>query len=297
MSCITQDIIQELKYVKLSRTNVKLSHFPDFMILGPQRTGTTWLYANLQQHPQIFLSAEKEIFFFNLLKNSNHRLYRSNDLVWYLRFFYDSPANYLKKNIKMLMKYKEFYKPTVRGEATASYAAMDYDVIREIVALNPDIRVILMIRNPIARAWSHAKKDLVRNRNRSFSEVSDEEFIDFFSDEYQIRCGRYSEMVEKWSDFVSESRLFIVFFDDIRELPERLLSQVFTFLGVRSDSRYMTLARKRINVTESIEMPGRYRRIIENMFDNELQKLNKTFGLSWNAIGQRQIFNERHNEA
>ena len=47
---------------------------------------------------------------------------------------------------------------------------MDGDLIDEVVTLNPEIRVVLMVRDPVERAWSHAKKDLVRNRGRRFED-------------------------------------------------------------------------------------------------------------------------------
>src|SRR4029077_15793488 len=96
-------------------------------------------------------------------------------------------------------KHRRLYRPRVRGEATASYAALDPDVIADITALNPALKAVLMIRNPIDRAWSHAKKDLLRNRKRRFDDVSEAEFRAFFSDPYQLRCARYAEQCDRWS--------------------------------------------------------------------------------------------------
>ncbi len=53
------------------------------------------------------------------------------------------------------------YRPLVRGEATASYATLRGDVIRQIMLLNPGVKAILMVRDPVDRVWSHARKELM----------------------------------------------------------------------------------------------------------------------------------------
>jgi len=112
-------------------------------------------------------------------------------------------------------------------------AALDADVIADITALNPALKAILMIRNPIDRAWSHAKKDLIRNRKRRFEEVSEAEFRAFFSDPYQLRCARYAEQCDRWSAHLQSGHLFVGVFDDIATRPEALLLDVMRFLASR----------------------------------------------------------------
>ena len=281
MRAITQETIQNLNYVKVANPQIDLSHFPDFLIIGPQRTGTTWLYYNLRTHPQIFFSRPKEIFYFNLLNMPDFPRYQSNELAWYLNFFYENPVGYLWKNIKALKNYQEFYKPQIRGEATASYAAMDVEIIRDLVSLKPDIKIILMIRNPIDRAWSHAKLHLLRHSNKKFAEISEQDFNDFFNHPYNLSCGVYTKMINNWSAFLKKENFFIGFYDDIEKRPEELLSNIFSFLGIDNDSKYNKFARAFFNATESIKIPEKYSELLENIFQNEIDELNQRFGLSW----------------
>lgn len=282
MNLISQYAIPDLKYVRLSDTRIDLSHFPDFMIIGPQRTGTTWLYENLNQHPHIFLSNPKEIFYFNILDKPDNPRYKSNDLAWYLNFFYDTPEQYSHKNMSALTKFGERYNPKIRGEATASYAAMGKHLIKEIATLNPNIKIILMIRNPVARAWSHAKYFFINQSTKTFADYSGKEFKNFFNIDYQIACGRFTEIIKNWSSLLKEDNLFVGSFYDIGKFPDQLLLRVFNFLGVRSDSKYIgPLARERIHSTEKIEMPGKYRKMLEEMFRDELDKIKQTFNLPW----------------
>jgi hypothetical protein len=272
-----------LRYISVSR-DADLSYFPDFLIVGPQRTGTTWLHAHLRYHPEIMLSEPKELFFFSSLKNPDSPRYRSNDLSSYLRFFHEPLWRVLLRHAISLWRYHERYRPQVRGEATASYAALDPEIIREIAALKPDIKVILMIRNPIDRAWSHAKKDLVRNRDRKFDAVSAVEFERFFRDPYQRQCARYVENIDSWSASLQPGHLLVGLFDDVQRRPEALLLEVMRFLGVTADRRYISEeVRERINPTESSKIPEAYRRLLEELLRDDVRNLRERFGLSWAA--------------
>jgi hypothetical protein len=277
-------VADQLRYVKVSDPALTLERFPDFLIAGPQRTGTTWLHAHLRYHPEIFLSEPKELFFFSRLKTPGSPKFQSNDLGWYLRFFRDPPWRYALKSAITLWKHRRPYRARVRGEATASYAALDADVIREIAVLNPDIKVILMIRNPIDRAWSHAKKDLARNRKRRLQDVTEDEFKTFFTDPYQRQCAHYVENYDNWAAHLKDGHLFGGVFDDIELRPEALLLRVMAFLGVASDRRYIDRSvRAAVNPTAASEVPDEYRHFLAELFKDDLRKLQRRFGLCWPA--------------
>ena len=64
---LTAEILGRLRHVTARGEGADLSCFPSFLIVGPQRTGTTWLYHNLKCHPQIFLLRDKETFYFTAI--------------------------------------------------------------------------------------------------------------------------------------------------------------------------------------------------------------------------------------
>lgn len=278
---VSDDVRRKLRWVKIDG-EVDLARFPDFLIVGPQRTGTTWLHAHLRYHPQIFLSEPKELFFFSSLKTRDPKRFVSDDLGWYLRFFRDPAWRWAAKTGLSLWKQRQLYRPLVRGEATASYATLDPDVIADIVALNPRVKVLWMVRNPIERAWSHAKKDLVRNRKRRFDEVSEDEFRAFFRDPYQLACGRYGTQYDNWSAQLEAGNLFVGRFDDIATRPEDLMLDAMRFLGVHADRQYLDrTVRSPVNPTETQAIPPQYRLLLEELFMNDLRELKGRFGLSW----------------
>ncbi|MBI1813479.1 MAG: sulfotransferase [Deltaproteobacteria bacterium] len=274
------------RYIKRSG-DPDLSYFPDFLIVGPQRTGTTWLHAHLRYHPQIMLAEPKELFFFSSLKTPDSPRYRSNELGWYLQFFHEPLWRVVFRNLMSVRLYRELYRPQVRGEATASYATLDRDVIQEIAALKPDIKIVLMIREPIDRAWSHAKKDLVRNKGRKFAEVSAGEFERFFAEPYQRQCARYVEQIDNWSVYLRPGNLLVGLFDDVDAQPEALLLEVMRFLGVASDRRYISGAvSEPVNPTGVSTIPEQYRRRLEALLKDDIIRLKERLGLSWDLAGK-----------
>lgn len=279
---VSEEVRRQLRWVKVSDADLDLSRFPAFLILGPQRTGTTWLHAHLRYHPRILLAEPKELFFFSSLKTRDPSRFVSDELSWYLHFFQEPLWLRGLKMGRSLWKYREPYAPWVRGEATASYAVLDGDVIADIAVLNPGLKAVLMVRNPVERAWSHAKKDLVRNRSRRLDDVSEAEFHAFFTDPYQLRCARYTDQFDRWSAHLRPGNVFVGAFDDIARRPAELLLEVMRFLGVRADRRYLDgSVYEPVNPTGAIGIPERYRVLLADLFKDELINLRERFGWSW----------------
>lgn len=298
---LTKELISKLKHINIDSLKTGKYNFPDFIIIGPQRTGTTWLHHNLIKHPQIFMPSQKELFFFcNLIDKEANRHYYSDRLEWYsdkfASFNIENLVNFLKMNVKnvvinrkpegTLCRFRHYLgNNVIKGEATASYAAMDESLIRELICLKPDIKIIMFIRHPYDRAWSHAKKDLVRESSRSFEDVTLEEFKEFFSSDYQVRCGRYTDIIEQWQKFTKKEQLFVGVFDDIKKAPKNVLKDVFSFLGVSVNENYIEdqLSATVINPTGKQPIPDAHKEILKNLFAEEIGKMNSRFGLDWSA--------------
>ena len=141
----------------------------DFLGIGAQKAGTTWLYEMLCQHPQLAFPGGKEMHFWDAG--------RSRGLEWYRSCFNVGE----KKN----------------GEITPAYAMLPVETIREIHALNPALRVIYILRNPIDRAWSSARMALER-AEMTLAEASDQWFVDHFLSQGSLRRGDYESCIRHW---------------------------------------------------------------------------------------------------
>lgn len=277
----------DLTRIRSDQDGLDMERFPDFLILGPQRTGSTWLYDNLQQHPQVFLSDPKELYYFNCLMGKDQDCYfRSaydpaiTDLADYLEHFRDTPRQWFSKTISTFYKYGERYTPTHRGEASAHYALLPEEIIQEITSLQPDLKAILLIRNPLERAWSHAKKDLVRNANVRLEDVTDETFFEFFDQPYQRRCADYRTMIETWTKALKPGHLYIGFQKRITTDPETQLNEIHEFLGIRSGEKYINADAlvSVSNPTDGTPPNDRIKQYLEKMFADETTWLADTFG-------------------
>ncbi len=259
------------------------SHFPEFLIVGPQRTATTWLHRCLSKHPQVLMPNQKELYFFSLLDEKNHRFYCSNDLNWYIKQFNVSNKEVVKLKLRNIRKYLWPYKIKVRGEATASYAALDVNTIKQIIQINPKIKVIFGVREPGQRAWSHAKKDLVRNAERPFSTVSRDEFFEFFKDPYIIKCGQVVKNIRNWQNNLKKGQLYLMQYEDVNNKPKETLNNVLKFLGISTRKRIIDniMVTSPVNTTSSEAIPDEIRGFLEKLYSEENALLKSTFGITY----------------
>ena len=257
---------------------------PDFIIVGPTRTGTTWLYCNLIAHPEFFLSKPKDLHYFcshNQLRPI--KLAHSDHISTHLSYFKDSPIDFIKKNIKIALQYGRLYNPKVRGEVSACYSVLTKNTISRIVKLNINIKIILMIRNPVMRAWSQAKL-LFRNKNKDISYLTCSEIIDYFNNEGKgiLRGGYYSELIPNWLSFVKETNLFLGIHEEIGKCPKGFLLNVYKFLNVKSNPLFVgPLAYKQINKIESVDIPQKIREFLTEIYLSEISYLNNKYNIRY----------------
>lgn len=242
--------------------------FPDFFCIGPQRTGSTWLHASLVRHPQVLMHRDKETFFFSTIGNSSSPRHRYPDLETYLDSFKDTFGELLLKNYHSLRRCRRFYTPRVVGESTASYCVLEQSVLEDLRALNPDLKIIMLLRDPVERAWSHANKDLVRDTGRT---ATAEQYLEFFSRPEQLARADYSAIVERWKGILKPGHMLLAPSARIQSDPEGLVSDVLRFLGVsypRPASARHLLSRQ--NPTGGASIPEGLRKSLEDILGRRI---------------------------
>lgn len=228
--------------------------FPDFLGIGVQKAGTSWLHANLRCHPQVCMPRKKELHYFDWRPHRSLKTYASE--------FAGSET-------------------LVKGEITPYSAALPKWKIRYIHELMPDARLILFLRNPIDRAWSQALMNLVVRKKRNFEEVRDEEFVEHFRHPRTVTRGNYLGMIDNWTSVFPEERLFIGFFEEVRDSPRELLSAVFHHIGVSTDVDWTSFPlHKVVHGGVRAPLPPRFKAILQNLYAEEIDRIADRCG-SW----------------
>lgn len=181
------------------------SSFPNFLGIGAVRGGSTWLYDLLKSHPQIFMpSKRKEIQFFTR--------------------FYDKGVGWYRGLFETNQEYA-----TLRGEITPGYLAAS-DVPRRIAQLGSVTKFILILRDPVLRAFSHYKWHLrVTGKNLTFE--------DFYtqSPRLALENGMYYACLKKYLEYFEKSQFLILISEEVFEFPERAISRLSEFLNVSAE--------------------------------------------------------------
>src|SRR6516225_367831 len=177
----------------------------DFLGIGAQKAATTWIFECLRRHPEIYFPGGKEIHFWDEC--------RERGIEWWLDIYRNSAHNGRKK-----------------GEITPAYALLDEDTIHQIAAIAPELRLFYSIRNPIARAWSHAL--MVLGRAGHLDKLSDSLFIEHFTSAASRRRGDYPSCLDRWSAVFGADKLHVTVYDDIMADPRRVLGGIARHIGI-----------------------------------------------------------------
>lgn len=262
---------------------------PDFVCIGAQKAGTTWLYDNFVIHPEIWMPPVKEIHFFNtvcpnenLLGTEVHRyqlgLQRYTPLLnnmnmttlkWLYRY-YNHPMStswYFRLFAgKMAEKRKA-------GDITPAYSTLDERGVRFARnVLDQDCKIFIILRNPIERTWS-AVKMLFRWRGDDIKSTD----IDKLRGELQKPSHKlrsdYLFMVKRWTKFFGNN-FKIFYYDDLCADPEAFLYSIQDFIGVKnyiSDSH----ATKKSNADkESVEAPESIYALLMDQYRKDIEELD-----------------------
>lgn len=202
---------------------------PNFLIIGAAKSGTTSLYEYLKQHPQIWMSSVKETNFFAL----------EGEL---LKFCGSGDQNYINKfSITKIEDYLKLFQGVENkiaiGEASPLYLYHPM-ASRRIQHYIPDAKLIVILRNPVDRAYSsflHLVRD-GREPLRNFAQALQEEEVRICNNWEHIwhyqQMGFYYIQLNRYFNTFSRQQIRVYLFEDFITNPVYMLKDIFQFLGV-----------------------------------------------------------------
>ena len=201
-----------------------------FMIVGAQKCGTTALAHFLSQHPEIGMASPKEVHLFDAPSYSADWTSEQIDKRYRSRFAHCTGARIL-------------------GEATPSYMFVP-EIVRDLQRYNPDLKVIVLLRDPVERAISHYYMEKGRGRERRplWLALLREPFRlrrcrnRRVQGSVTLRCsyrsrGLYSLQLRNLYRFFDRTRVLIIRTRDLQQHHDSVLRRVFEFLGVSEHVR------------------------------------------------------------
>lgn len=193
---------------------LEAGRFPDFVILGAMKCGTTSLHDYLGYHPDVSMSQPKELNFF-----VKHQRWERG-IEWY------------KRNFTKVDK--------IMGESSPNYTRHPLfpGVPERMYEVMPDAKLIYCVRDPIRRMVSHYVHTYsIGEEDRSFAEAALAE-----EENAYLWCSLYYYQLKQYLKYYSALQIKVVVLEDLKARPQETLEEVFEFLGVDAtyqDTRFM----------------------------------------------------------
>ena len=206
---------------------------PDFLCVGAQKAGTSWLYRQLEQHPDFWMPPVKELHYLDSLnRTKRHRPPRSKD---------ERDTCFLEniKDLSMrshidLDSYGRLFchkGPLLSGDISPAYSTLTDEIIEKVVDHFPNLKVVFLARDPVERAWSQLSMGLRLGMINRFDATDPEEVVCNLLNPGVLIRSHPSKIVARWKRYVRPENFRVYFYDDLKENPTELRRSILLFLG------------------------------------------------------------------
>lgn len=249
----------------------------------------------INQHPQIELPPIKEIrylqtlgrknkhSFFNRLFDSTDPFDRDRKLVkkklsnwirhpkslrdqkWYLNYFFR------KRNLAWYSNLFSIDK--ISGDMSPTYVFINEKQIQKIKESFPDLKIIIILREPISRYWSALKMNLVKANNFRLDEVSRKKII-LWTEHRIAVTPSYLDCTVLWKKYFDQ--VLIKFYDELMENSEEFFNDIYQFLGCYNIGMKPTL-NKKVNIGLKGEAPEYFKKALLQKSLEDIEKCNAIY--------------------
>jgi hypothetical protein len=211
---------------------------PDFLIIGAQKAGTTSLYAYLCAHPDVRAAGRKEVHYFDLGFIAGDE----RGEAWYRSMF--------PLRTRLALERRRVGRPVLTGEASPYY--LFHPVAPErAAALVPAARLLVLVRDPVERAWSHYRHEVAAGREPlDFAAALDAEPMRLAGADDDLRRGvdsaaarshrrhsyagrgRYAEQLSAWLDHYPREQVHVMLAEELFATPSPVWRSAVEFVGL-----------------------------------------------------------------
>nr|WP_298056663.1 sulfotransferase [uncultured Halomonas sp.] len=251
-----------------------------FLSVGAMKAGTTWLYEQLKNHPDIYFTPEKEIHYFankvGIEKQLNHRdrvLKLKNIMEKYAK----GNAKFISENVDEIAWYANYAQPKeISNEWYESlfsqnknkrfcadfsnlYCQMGPDGWENVHKVAKNVKVIYTLRDPLSRLWSHYKFHMKWvNREDEALDAGFEHFKELLDKPWFWVNAEYAKNFWLLKKCLPEENLKLVYFEDFRTDPEKELLKVQEFLGLEEIASDKDNFNEKVNATKPFDLPDEW---------------------------------------
>ena len=216
---------------------------PGFFIVGAAKAGTTSLYNYLKQNKQVYVSPVKEPNYFctDIKTEEFNDTFQKIAYIDYRKYFSELPLKplqvaFVREPDQYNMLFNNVTGEKIAGECSTSYL-FSTDAAKNIFSFNKDAKIIIVLRDPVERAFSHYLMALRFGfTHLPFREALDKDISKtdkgWGKSELFIELGLYYEQVKRYLDVFPAEHVKIFLFDDLKRTPEKVIEECFTFLQV-----------------------------------------------------------------
>jgi hypothetical protein len=248
---------------------------PDFLCIGAHKGGTTWLYQQLDSHPDFWMPPVKELHYFDQLSRvqraAHPRCRDERD-----RRFLERLKSLSSEAGIDLENYGRLFEPKASlfsGDISPNYSTLSDEVIRHVVRYFSNLKVIFLARDPVERFWSHLSMEVQYRQIEPFDATDINEVNRNLSRRGMLLRSYPSAVVARWKRYVDSEQFRVYFFDELQSNPAELRRSILRFLGADPDKPGTRLTADHNSWTkmEKLRLTDSVRSHLAKVFKKELK--------------------------
>lgn len=237
-----------------------MNAIPNLFCLGAQKAGTTALSEILKQSNDIFISEKKEIHYF------------------------DIPENYSLGSKWYIDQFEEGNNKKYRADFTPDYLIYDFVPERLQEFCNSETKFIVMLRNPIDRAYSQFQffKSFDAEHRDSYTEAFQSDllaskkvtFSTIFDPKHYIERGHYKKQIDRYLNYFDKKQFKFILYEKFKESPQLVINEICEFLEIEYfEFRQVIANQTRVSYSKTLSDTIRSKHPAKKMIVNFLRKV------------------------